>query len=139
MVFGLTGIAATISGAARKEENLLRTRATVRDNAPSGFGGLFTPIGGKRGDPEAQIEGFTGGHQGGAVGVIEMSVWVVMMLAILVLDVGMAVLPAMLAAKCNPKHPILMGLVGFFFSEIYLFQFLFRKLVINEPGYCKDC
>lgn len=75
----------------------------------------------------------------GVLGVVGVSLWVVVMIVVAVVDVGMAFIPAYLAYKCNPKHPIAMGLVGFFFSEIYLFVFLMRKFIIKEKGYCPNC
>ncbi len=69
-------------------------------------------------------------------GIFGVTLWFLVMLGIFAMDVGMSIIPAFLAYKCNPKHPIVMGLVGFFFSEIYLFQFLVRKFVIKEKGYC---
>lgn len=75
----------------------------------------------------------------GVLGVVGVSLWVIVMIVTAVVDVGMAFIPAYLAYKCNPKHPIGMGLVGFFFSEIYLFVFLVRKFIIKEKGYCPGC
>lgn len=72
----------------------------------------------------------------GVLGVIGVSLWVIVMFVTAVVDVGMAFIPAYLAYKCNPKHPIAMGVVGFLFSEIYLFVFLMRKFIIKEKGYC---
>jgi len=72
----------------------------------------------------------------GVLGVVGVSLWVIVMVVTAVVDVGMSFIPAYLAYKCNPKHPIAMGLVGFFFSEIYLFVFLMRKFIIKEKGYC---
>ena len=69
-------------------------------------------------------------------GVLGATLWAVVMIAVVVIDVGMAIIPAYLAYKCNPKSPFVMTLVGFFFSEIYMFQFLLRKFVIKEKGYC---
>ena len=69
-------------------------------------------------------------------GVLGVTLWAVVMIAIGVMDLGMALIPAYLAYKCNPKNPFVMTLVGFAFSEIYLFQFLVRKFVIKEKGYC---
>lgn len=131
MVLGLT-TAAGISGIVARRDALLQSNQPPVDPlAGGGFG----------------VEGFTEkgaadtakAVAGGALAAVGVGLWIAVMIAIFVIDVGMSILPAMLAARCNPKHPFLMGLVGFFFSEIYLFQFLLRKLVINEPGYCKNC
>jgi len=95
--------------------------------------------GGKHSAPPGLHQGVVAtviGKAAGVAGILGVTLWFLVMLGIFIMDVGMSVIPAFLAYKCNPKHPYVMGLVGFFFSEIYLFQFLVRKFVIKEKGYC---
>ena len=48
-------------------------------------------------------------------------------------------LPAVvISVRCNPKSPILMGIVAFLFDRIYLFQHVIRKYMLKEKGYCKN-
>jgi hypothetical protein len=48
-------------------------------------------------------------------------------------------LPAVvIAVKCNPRSPIIMGIVAFFFDRIYLFQHVVRKYLMREKNYCKN-
>ena len=48
-------------------------------------------------------------------------------------------LPAVvIAVRCNPKSPVLMGIVAFLFDRIYLFQHVIRKYLLKEKGYCKN-
>jgi hypothetical protein len=48
-------------------------------------------------------------------------------------------LPAVvIAVRCNPKSPVLMGIVAFLFDRIYLFQHVIRKYMLKEKGYCKN-
>jgi hypothetical protein len=51
----------------------------------------------------------------------------------------LTVVPAVLIALgCNTGHmAVVSGVIAFFFSDIYLFNYAFRKFVLNEPGYCK--
>lgn len=133
-------VAAGLSGSAAAQEKKRHMQAKKQQNlqaAVEEINVLNQPLRG------GFVDGFEGFSEKGAAdtakAVVGGGLWIAVVLAIFVIDVGMAILPAMLAAKCNPKHPIMMGLVGFFFSEIYLFQFLLRKLVIKEPGYCKNC
>ena len=121
MVFGLTMLS-YVSGHAAK-----RSAEDGQVTHPSQKGA--------RGKPKGLIEATLFG----VLNVVGVSLWVIMMIVVAVIDVGMAFIPAYLAYKCNPKHPIAMGLVGFFFSEIYLFVFLMRKFIIKENGYCPGC
>ena len=46
-------------------------------------------------------------------------------------------LPAVvIATKCNPKTPVLMGIIAFLFDRIYLFQHVIRKYILRENNYC---
>ena len=48
-------------------------------------------------------------------------------------------LPAVvIAVKCNPRSPVIMGIVAFFFDRIYLFQHVVRKYLMREKNYCKN-
>lgn len=48
-------------------------------------------------------------------------------------------LPAVvIATRCNPKCPVLMGIVAFLFDRIYLFQHVVRKYLLREKNYCKN-
>ena len=54
-----------------------------------------------------------------------------------ILAVVFAVVPAVLVARqCNPELKIRYGILAFFFSDIYIFQWAIRKFVMNEPEYC---
>ena len=54
-----------------------------------------------------------------------------------ILAVVFAVVPAVLVARqCNPELKVRYGILAFFFSDIYIFQWAIRKFVINEPEYC---
>ena len=54
-----------------------------------------------------------------------------------ILAVVLAVVPAVLIARqCNPEFKVRYGILAFFFSDIYIFQWAIRKFVINEPEYC---
>jgi hypothetical protein len=47
-------------------------------------------------------------------------------------------LPAVvIGVKCNPKSPVIMGIIAFFFDRIYLFQHVVRKYLMREKNYCK--
>jgi hypothetical protein len=118
MVFGLTTLS-YISGHAAK-----RSAEGVSMTHPSNKGGGEKSI-------EATLLG--------VLSLVGISLWVLVMIVTVAVDVGMSLIPAYLAYKCNPEHPIVMGLVGFFFSEIYLFVFLMRKFIIKEKGYCPGC
>ena len=50
----------------------------------------------------------------------------------------LTVVPAVIiAVSCNKgTQAILSGIVAFFFSDIYLFNYALRKFVYNEKGYC---
>ena len=48
-------------------------------------------------------------------------------------------LPAVvIAVKCNPRSPVIMGIVAFFFDRIYIFQHVVRKYLMREKNYCKN-
>ncbi len=54
-----------------------------------------------------------------------------------ILAVVFAVVPAVLVAqRCNPEFKVRYGILAFFFSDIYIFQWAIRKFVMNEPEYC---
>lgn len=54
-----------------------------------------------------------------------------------ILAVVLAVVPAVLIARqCNPEFKVRYGILAFFFSDIYIFQWAIRKFVVNEPEYC---
>jgi hypothetical protein len=54
------------------------------------------------------------------------------------LAVVLAVVPAVLIARqCNPEFKVRYGILAFFFSDIYIFQWAVRKFIMNEPGYCE--
>tara|TARA_Y100000590_G_scaffold401357_1_gene486152 strand:+ start:443 stop:763 length:321 start_codon:yes stop_codon:yes gene_type:complete len=54
-----------------------------------------------------------------------------------ILAVVLAVVPAVLVAqRCNPELKVRYGILAFFFSDIYIFQWAIRKFVMNEPEYC---
>ena len=72
----------------------------------------------------------------GIVGGLGVTLWIVVMVVIGAIDLAMAVIPCYIAVKCNPKNPIGYGLLALIFSEIYLFQFLVRKFIVKEKGYC---
>lgn len=55
-----------------------------------------------------------------------------------ILAVVLAVVPAVLIARqCNPEFKVRYGILAFFFSDIYIFQWAVRKFIMNEPGYCE--
>ena len=55
-----------------------------------------------------------------------------------ILAVVLAVVPAVLIARqCNPEFKVRYGILAFFFSDIYIFQWAIRKFVMNEPEYCQ--
>ena len=54
-----------------------------------------------------------------------------------VLVIFLQIMPVMLiAVNCNPKSPVLYGVIAFLFPGIYLFQHTFRKYLLREKGYC---
>ena len=58
---------------------------------------------------------------------------------LLILIIVVCTLPAVvIAVTCNPKNPVLMGIIAFFFDRIYLFQHVYRKYIIREKNYCKN-
>ena len=47
-------------------------------------------------------------------------------------------IPAVLVAvNCNPKNPIMFGILAFIFSDIYLLQWSIKKFVLKFDNYCK--
>ena len=42
----------------------------------------------------------------------------------------------LVAINCNPGNKLIYGILAFFFSEIYLIQFVIRKYLFKERGYC---
>lgn len=55
----------------------------------------------------------------------------------IVLVIFLQIMPVMLiAVNCNPKSPVLYGVIAFLFPGIYLFQHTFRKYLLREKGYC---
>jgi len=47
-------------------------------------------------------------------------------------------IPAVLVAvNCNPKNPILYGLIALIFSDLYLLQWSIKKFVFKFDKYCK--
>ena len=47
-------------------------------------------------------------------------------------------MPAVLVAlQCNPNNKILYGLIGFFFSDIYMIQWSIKKFILKKENYCK--
>ena len=137
MVLGLTAVAGASGLAAAQDTRAIQ--GLNQTNQPPGLGGLggLSGLGGIEGFHEKGAASTAKNVVGGVLGVAGATLWMAVMLAIFVIDVGMSILPAILAARCNPKHPFLMGLVGFFFSEIYMFQYLLRKLVLKQKGYCQ--
>tara|TARA_B100001093_G_C26016916_1_gene672193 strand:- start:16 stop:306 length:291 start_codon:yes stop_codon:yes gene_type:complete len=46
-------------------------------------------------------------------------------------------IPAVLVAiNCNKDKKVLYGLVGFFFSDIYLIQWSIKKFILKNENYC---
>ena len=47
-------------------------------------------------------------------------------------------MPAVLVAtNCNPNNKILYGIIGFFFSDLYLIQWSVKKFILKQANYCK--
>ena len=47
-------------------------------------------------------------------------------------------MPAVLVAtNCNPNNKILYGIIGFFFSDLYLIQWSIKKFILKQANYCK--
>ena len=58
-------------------------------------------------------------------------------LIILLLIIIFQILPVMLiAVNCNPKSPVLYGIISFLFPGIYILQHAVRKYLMKENGYC---
>ena len=59
--------------------------------------------------------------------------WIIMIIGVL-----LAVIPAILIARqCNPALKVRYGILAFFFSDIYIFQWAVRKFLLHEPEYCQ--
>ena len=73
---------------------------------------------------------------GGGSGGVDMSCAEILLLILIIV---VCTLPAVvIAVTCNPKNPVLMGIIAFFFDRIYLFQHVYRKYIIREKNYCKN-
>lgn len=49
----------------------------------------------------------------------------------------LSAVPAILISqKCNPNNKIAYGILAFFFSDIYIFQWAIKKLLMKQPDYC---
>jgi ABC-type transport system involved in multi-copper enzyme maturation permease subunit len=60
-------------------------------------------------------------------------------LIVVIITLVICTLPAVvIATKCNPKTPVLMGIIAFLFDRIYLFQHVVRKYILREKNYCKN-
>ena len=71
--------------------------------------------------------------------VVNMESYTGMELLGVILKIIIFTLPAVvIAVRCNPKSPVLMGIVAFLFDRIYLFQHVIRKYMLKEKGYCKN-
>ena len=60
------------------------------------------------------------------------------LLGILLLLIVCTLPAVVISVRCNPKSPILMGIVAFLFDRIYLLQHVVRKYMLKEKGYCKN-
>ena len=57
---------------------------------------------------------------------------------ILIIGILFAAIPAILIARqCNPALKVRYGILAFFFSDIYIFQWAIRKFLLHEPEYCQ--
>ena len=90
---------------------------------------------------EKNIDGFQnensggGNVSGGNVGAYMSCAEILLLILIIVV----CTLPAVvIAVTCNPKNPVLMGIIAFLFDRIYLFQHVYRKYIIREKNYCKN-
>ena len=45
-------------------------------------------------------------------------------------------IPLYVAIKCNPNDAFIYGLAAFLFPEIYIVQFVIRKYMLKQSGYC---
>ena len=95
---------------------------------------------------EKNIDGFqnenvnvnvvSGGNVGGGRRGVDMSCAEILLLILIIV---VCTLPAVvIAVTCNPKNPVLMGIIAFLFDRIYLFQHVYRKYIIREKNYCKN-
>ena len=59
--------------------------------------------------------------------------------SIIAIFILLTVVPAVLIATgCNKGvEAVVSGIFAFLFSDIYLFNYAFRKFVLKESGYCK--
>jgi hypothetical protein len=66
---------------------------------------------------------------------ISNNIYIIICIGILLL---FTTVPAVLVAiNCNRDAKLLYGIIGFFFSDIYLLQWSIKKFIINEKDYCK--
>jgi hypothetical protein len=71
--------------------------------------------------------------------VVNMESYTGMELLGVILMLIIFTLPAVvIGVRCNPKSPVLMGIVAFLFDRIYLFQHVIRKYMLKEKSYCKN-
>jgi len=60
-----------------------------------------------------------------------------MPLLLIILVIVICTLPAVtIAVRCNPKYPIIMGIVAFLFDRLYLFQHVVRAFYLKEKNFC---
>lgn len=53
-----------------------------------------------------------------------------------IIGIVLVVVAVLVASRCNPKHPIVFGVLAFLFPEIYLIQYGIRKYLLKQKGYC---
>ena len=57
-------------------------------------------------------------------------------LGLIILGLVLYFIPMYIAIKCNPQDPFLYGLAAFLFPEFYIIQYLIRKYMLKQAGYC---
>ena len=63
------------------------------------------------------------------------NIYIILFITLILLCTTM---PAVLVAiNCNPNNKILYGLLGFFFSDLYLIQWSIKKFILKQENYCK--
>ena len=63
------------------------------------------------------------------------NIYIILFITLILLCTTM---PAVLVAiNCNPNNKILYGLIGFFFSDLYLIQWSIKKFILKQANYCK--
>lgn len=63
------------------------------------------------------------------------NIYIILFITLILLCTTM---PAVLVAiNCNPNNKILYGLLGFFFSDLYLIQWSIKKFILKQANYCK--